>query len=190
MKFAYVRPTKLHHGHEQRMALESLPIDDWYVDEKPHHGEPDWYWWDKLVRACRPGSGDEIHVSHASVIADSVPIALKRLGDITAREATLVIASTGRRYSWHPDAAQAMELAMEMAAEARRLVAKIGGDAFAKNAAVRRERQAKRWLDVERMWRDPNVGTAVVVEFAGVSRNALYKQFGARGTPRFGKTTS
>lgn len=189
MKFAYIRPTKLHPEAEQRIAiLRGGVLDEWYVDEKPARGQPGWYWWDKLIRACRPGEADEIHVSDASVIADSVPIALKRIGDITARGATLVIASTGKRYSWHPDAAMAIELAMEMAAEARRMVAKIGGEAFARNQAARRERAAKKMAEIERMWRDPTVSTGDALRAAGgLSRHALYKRFGPRGTPRFGR---
>ena len=186
-KFSYIRPTKLHPEREQREALAGLAPNEEFVDEKPSRGEPGWYWWDKLVRACRPGCADEVHVSHASVIADSVPIALKRLGDLAAREAVLVIASTERRYSWHPDAAHALELALEMEREARRLVAKLGGDAFARRMAAKRKSEAAKLREAKRMWLDPTVLTEDVIAFAGMSRNALYKRFGMRGTPRFGR---
>jgi hypothetical protein len=133
MKFAYIRPTKLHPEAEQRIAiLRGGVLDEWYVDEKPARGQPGWYWWDKLIRACRPGEADEIHVSDASVIADS--------------------------------------------------------EAFARNQAARRERAAKKMAEIERMWRDPTVSTGDALRAAGgLSRHALYKRFGPRGTPRFGR---
>jgi hypothetical protein len=191
-KFSYIRPTKLHPENEQRAELCASigcgAFDEEYLDAKPKRGAPGWYWWDKLVRSCRPGCSDEVHVSTASVIADSVPIALKRIGDLTAREAVLVVASTGKRYTWHPDAALAIDLALEMAAEARRLVAKIGGEAFARNQAARRERAAKKMAEIERLWLDPTVSTGDALRAAGgLSRHSLYKRFGPRGTPRFGR---
>jgi hypothetical protein len=188
MKLAYLRPTKLHPEGEQRLVLGDVP-DEWYVDEKPKRGPQVWFWRDKMIRACRQGAGDEIHVSHASVIADSVTGALEKLAEITERGAVLVIASTGERYSWHPDAALGLKLALEMEREARRLVAKIGGDAHAKAAAERRARAAKRSAEIKAMWLDKTVATPDVERFAKASRNALYKRFGPRGTPRFGKVT-
>lgn len=189
MKLAYIRPTKLHSETAQRAALAGSSIDEWYVDEKPSRGEAGWYWREKVIRACRQGEGDEIHVSHASVIADNVRTALEKLAEITERGAVLVVASTGKRYTWHPDAALGMELALEMEREARRLVAKIGGDAAAKAAAERRERNAEKARQTKRMWLDKSIPTPEVEAFAKASRNALYKRFGPRGTPRFGKVT-
>jgi hypothetical protein len=185
MKLAYLRPTKLHPEAEQRAALAGNSIDEWYVDEKPKRGEPGWYFRDKLIFACRKGAKDEIHVSHASIIADSVTGALEKLAEITARGAVLVIASTGKRYRWHPDAALGMELALEMEREARRLVAKIGGDKFAANQAERRERRMKKHIAARDLWLDKTVPTDEVVKRTGMTRDALYNQFGARGLPRF-----
>lgn len=71
----------------------------------------------------------------------------------------------------------------------RRLVAKIGGDAAAKAAAERRERNAEKTRQTKILWLDKAVPTSAVEKFAGASRNALYKRFGPRGTPRFGKVT-
>ncbi len=113
--------------------------------------------------------------------------AMGKLAEITARGAVLVVASTGKRYAWHADAAEAIELAMEMQLEARRLVGKLGGEIFARNAAARRARAEKRMREVLRMWLDPAIATEAVVEFAGMSRNALYKRLGGRGTPKFGR---
>lgn len=186
-KFLYIRPTKLHPEREQRSVLEGIAADEVYVDEKPKRGQPTWYWWDKLIRACRPDEGDEVYVSHAGVIADSVPIAFKRLGDLTARGATLVIASTGNRYRWHPDAAAMAELAVEMEREARREVARRGGEGFARKKAAERRANAAKLREARRQWLDPTILTEDVVRFAGMSRNALYKRYGPRGTPRFGK---
>jgi hypothetical protein len=187
MKFAYIRPTKHLSEQEQRDALAGITFDGWYVDEKPSRGDPGWYWREMAILACRPGSGDEIHVSHASVIADSASQALDKLAEITARGAVLVVAATGRRYSWHPDAVEAMELAREMERETRRAVAKIGGNAYAKRQAEKREREARKMRKAERMWRDKSVSTAAVIEFSGLSRAELYNRFGPRGTPRFWK---
>lgn len=186
-KFLYIRPTKLHPEREQRAALEGVEADEVCVDEKPKRGQPTWYWWDKLIRACRPDEGDEVYVSHAGVIADSVPIAFKRLGDLTARGATLVVASTGQRYVWHPDAAKAMELALEMEREARREVARRGGEAFAQKMAKKRRGEADKLREIKRRWLDPTILTEDVAAYAGMTRNALYKRLGPRGTPRFGR---
>ncbi len=114
-----------------------------------------------------------------------MPIALKRLGDLTAREAVLVIVSTGKRYSWHPAAADAIGLAMEMASEARSLVGKIGGEAFARIAAAKREREAKKLAEAKRLWLDVSVPVDDVYRQTGMTRNQLNKRFGPSGRPRF-----
>lgn len=186
-QFLYIRPSKLHPEREQRAAFAGRSFDEEYVDSKPPRGEPGWYWWDKLVRACRPDHGDEVHVSHASVIADSVPIAFKRLGDLTARGAVLVVAASGKSYRWHPDAAGMAELAIEMEREARREVARRGGEGFARKMAKKRRAEAEKLREIKRRWLDPTIITEDVIDFAGMSRNALYKRFGPRGTPRFGR---
>ena len=47
MIFFYVRPTKLRPKADQLAVLSGEP-DEWYIDEKPTRGEPDWFWWEKL----------------------------------------------------------------------------------------------------------------------------------------------
>ena len=98
-KFLYIRPTKLHPEREQRSVLEGIAADEVYVDEKPKRGQPTWYWWDKLIRACRPDEGDEVYVSHAGVIADSVPIAFTTSAFIFTAIALLVAGLIGAVFS-------------------------------------------------------------------------------------------
>ena len=188
-KFSYIRPTKLHPEAEQTEVLVGERFDEEFVDETPKRGEPAWFWREQVIRACRHGSGDEIWVSHASVIADSASQALDKLSEITARGAVLVVASTGKRYKWHQDAALAMELAREMEREARREVARKGGEAFARNAAARRKRKEVKMQVAEDLWRNKVLSTEDVMAKTGLTRHALYKRFGPRGTPRFGKAT-
>jgi hypothetical protein len=186
-RFSYIRPTKLHPEPEQRAALAGISFDEEYHDAKPRRGDPGWFWWEKLVHACRPGEGDEVHVSHASVIADSVPIALKKLGDLAARGAVLVVASTGKRYTWHPDAADALKLALEMEREARREVARRGGEGQARKAQERRKREARKLAEAKRLWLDRSILVEEVYAKTGMTRHELYKLFGPSGRPRFGR---
>lgn len=187
MKVAYVRATKLLSEADQRAALAGGKFRDWYVDEKPKRGEPGRYWLGKAIHACRPGSDDELWVSHASVIADSLPAALEVLAQITERGAVLVVASTGKRYAWHPDAAPALELALSIEREVRQAVAKKGGEAAAKAAADRRRAAAGKLAEAKRLWLDQSIPASEVYARTGMTRHELHKQFGPSGRPRFGK---
>lgn len=187
-KFGYIRPTKMHPEAEQRAALAHIAPEDLAVDEKPKRGEPPWYWFDKVVGFCRLGAFDEVHISHESVLGASIDDALDRLRRLTERNAVLVVASSGQRYSFHPAAASAVELAQRITAEARQAVAKKAATAWQKKAAKEREAKAAHWAETERRWyKEHETPGAVIAREQGYSRAYLGKMLGPRGSPRFGR---
>lgn len=190
-KFGYIRPTKMHPEPEQRAALAHIAPEDLCVDEKPKRGEPTWYWFDKVVGFCRPGSFDEVHISHESVLGASVDEALDRLRRLTERNTVLVVASGGQRYSYHPAAASAVELAQRIAAEARQAVAKRAASAWSKKAAQERKAKAAHWNETKRRWyKEHETPGAVVAREQGFSRAYLNKMLGPRGSAPFGRKES
>lgn len=187
-RFSYIRPTKARSEEEQRATLNGMQFDEEYVEAKPKRdAPPPSYWWKKLVQACRPGESDEVHVSHAGVIADSMEVAIERLGELTARETALVVASSGKRYLWHPDAALAMEVAAEIVREARVEAGRRGGAKFAKMQAEKRAAEEAKWEEAKRLWLDTSIPVEDVYAYTKLTRNQLYQRFGPSGRKRFKK---
>lgn len=174
----------------QEIALRAAGFTDWteagpvYVDEEPKRraaGE----WRARAIAACRQGAGDEVWVAAPGVWASTPADALAALQALTERGATLHIASTGRSYRFHPDAAEAMALAQEIGAANQGAAAAAARASAAKRRAERAEDDADIWKEAERLWADPAMTVVKTAAETGIPLRTLYRRFGPKGTEPF-----
>lgn len=188
MRVVHIRVAKgLPSEAEQRAALVERGAEPgemaaaWVDTGKPKPGQPRQR--DYLHGALR--EGDEVWVSQLAVIGASDADILGFLIAVTEAGAALYVASTGRRYRWHPDAADTLRLMREAKAEERALV-------MAKaRAGIRRRRETlftpEQWEKAEQLWRDRRETAKGVSKASGIGVRRLYDRFGPRGTPAFGR---
>jgi len=138
-----------------------------------------------LALRSRRVPGDELWVSHPCVFATSEADARLRLARLTERQATLCIASTGRRYRWHPDAADGLQLAGEIVDDLIRWRTTPGRAAAEKRRARQEVKATKAWKEAERLWKDDAVTVAQVAERTGLAVRTLYRRLGPKGTALF-----
>jgi hypothetical protein len=196
MKKAYLRESKTYPLDAQSRELERVGFLDWsgdgpmYIDTRPKRGAAAWSWRAEVIRSCRPGAGDEVWVAFAGVWAGSSAFALEGLKGLTERGAALVVAETGARYHWHPDALSAMELAHAIEAENKRLITSKATAASVVVARRVRRANAARWGEATHLWlHDHTLTGAEVASQTGFSRALLHRELGPRGTARFGRKT-
>jgi hypothetical protein len=194
MRKAYLRESKLYPLDVQRRGLEHAGFMDWgdmapvYVDAKPKRADAGWSWREEVIRSCRPGEGDEVWIAFAGVWAGSAAAALDALKALAERGAALVVAETGARYQWHPDAVSAIELAHAIEAENKRKITRKATLASMVTAERKRRAKAARWKEAKEMWlHDKTLTGDEVASRTGFSRSLLHRSLGARGTPRFVK---
>jgi hypothetical protein len=172
-------------------GLTEAELADAYVDRgKPKRGEPA-----QPERAYIIGNAretDELWVARAGVLATTEADALDFLARLSAHGCTLCVASTGQRYHCPPEAAGQV-------ADALRLVAAIKADeAGARMEIARRGRPGGKTggkpkvmtakLDAARAhWEDKAISGKEAAERSGISWRTLYRYFGPRETPRFGR---
>lgn len=72
----------------------------------------------------------------------------------------------------------------------RKAVAQKAGAAFSAARAHLRERDAARWGEAKHLWlHDATLTGVEVAAKTGFSRSLLHREFGPRGTPKFGRKT-
>jgi DNA invertase Pin-like site-specific DNA recombinase len=142
----------------------------------------------KMLRHLRPG--DVVVIAKATRLGTTRAAVLRAMADITARGASVHDVEVGEDLRLHPDAVRAIAFAdraesgakRESAARMRTRQVALGatggrperlrGNAKAAAAAA--------WADLTKTARD------VAAEF-NVGARTLYRLFGPKGTPRFGK---
>lgn len=187
MRVAFIRLGKgLPSEAEQRAALAAdgaAPdeVAEAWVEPAPKKGAAP-VQWGYMLGALR--EGDEVAISRPAILAASEREARERLAALTERGAVLRIASTGRSYRWHPDAAEALQLAADVRADERSLVM---GKARAGLAALGRQRfEPQQWKEARALWADPAVTAEAAAERSGIGMRTLYRKLGPKGTPAFG----
>lgn len=193
MKLFYLRISRTTPREPQEAALRPLGCTDFsdagpaYIDEQPKRkGAPEAREWrGRVIHACRQGEGDVVHVASPGVWASTVADALAALEALTARGGALYIASTGRTYRYHPDAAEALALAQEIGAENQRAATAAARASAARRRAERTEDSAEQWKEAERLWRDKAVTVTAASERSGIPVRTLYRKLGPKGTEPF-----
>jgi hypothetical protein len=140
--------------------------------------------------------GDVVLVARLGVLSTTKDDALRFVADLAALGAVLGDASTGRRYSVRPEAAQdvadALRLAADIAEDERRAVMErarkhIKAPLGAKPSMTEDDKERAR-----RFWLDQSLSNAEAIAKigGGLSERVLYRQLGKRHRPAFGKMVS
>jgi DNA invertase Pin-like site-specific DNA recombinase len=165
-------------------------LADAYMDTgKPKRGEPA-----QPQRDYMPGSarkGDVVMVARLAVLATTKEDALRFVSAISAQGVPLHDASTGRRYSVRPEAAQDVADALSLAADIE------ADEAKARMEKARRGKKGKtggrpspspeRMEAAKPLWFNHALSTEEVEARTGIGQWVLRRAFGPRGTPAFGK---
>jgi len=124
-------------------------------------------------------------IARPAILAATEREARERLAELTAQGGALFVASTGRRYRWHPDAAEGIAFAAEVRADERALVltkARAGLKALG-----RQKFTAAQWKEARQLWADPAVTVVDAETRTGIGYRSLYRKLGPKGTAPFGK---
>lgn len=189
MKRGYIRLSKAGPSLEdQQKALERAGINNFsegvsvFVDPPLKRGDPPtWLGRTKAIQSLRPG--DELVVSSASRLGTTMSDVLGVLRAVGERQASILVADSGHKVAWHPDALAAVEFAQGAELENRREVA---ATARAAQAATGRVGGAPKQLHGEalekakRLWADQSLSAAEVAERVGVTTRTLYRRLGER----------
>lgn len=175
----------------QRQALRDAGVseDDMagaYVEPaKPKAGEGSA--WGYMIGAVRQEDGqpDRVCIARPAILAPTEQQARERLAELTAPGGVLFVASTGRTYRWHPDAAEAITFAQEVRADERALVLMKARAGL--RALGRQKFTAQQWKEAKALWTDPAVTVADAERRTGIGYRSLYRRFGPKGTASFGR---
>lgn len=195
MKIGYIResasgPTLA----EQQNALRSAGIVDFssgspvYTDKRRKGPAAATVERDKMLRALRPG--DVVMIAKASRLGTSRADVMAVLADITKRGATLHDIEAREDVQLHPDAMRAIAFADRADSGARReQLARMRSRKVALGAVGGRPEilKGKAKAAAAVAWADLTKTAAQVADEFNVGARTLYRLFGPKGTPRFGK---
>lgn len=175
----------------QRKALSDAGVSaealaDAYVDRpKLKAGEqPAWVYMMGAVRE-EGGEQDRVCIARPAILAPTEREARDRLAELAAQGGILFVASTGRTYRWHPDAAEGIQFAADVRADERALVL---SRARASLKAIGRDPYTpEQWKKARKLWADQAVSAKAAAEQSGINQRTLYRKLGNKGTPAFGK---
>jgi hypothetical protein len=122
------------------------------------------------IHACRPG--DELWIATPAVLGASVDDALSVLEQVTRRGAVLRIAATGKMFTWHPEAASALALAI--GEELRRAKTSTAREAAKAREARTRGEMKRSWDQAKAMWSDLQHTVKAISEATGIKVRTLY----------------
>lgn len=192
MKIAFLRLGKgLPSEAAQRQALRDAGLADGEMAEayieraKVKAGEASA--WSYMMGAVREEGGepDQVCIARPAILAPTEQEARARLAELTAQGGVLFVASTGRTYRWHPDAAEGIAFAAEVRADERALVLTR---ARASLKAIGRDPYTpEQWKKARKLWADQAVSAKAAAEQSGINQRTLYRKLGNKGTPAFGK---
>lgn len=199
MRRGYIRITKTGPSpDQQRRALEAAGVKEFgdndaiYLDgerkRKPKEGEDALPQRTAAIKSLR--AGDELVVANAGRLGVSRDDILAALAAIGRQRASVFDAAEGRAFACSPEIADAAEFALlaqsklqaERVAVARKAIKEFGSKVGPKPKLRKADLD-----DLRRMWTNPAVSVEAVEIEAGVKSRTLYRMFGARGTPIFGK---
>lgn len=190
MRIPYIRLAKgLPTEAAQRQALQAagLSAEDMagaYVDgAKLRPGEASA--WSYMMGAVRTEGDevDEVWIARPAILAGVEMEA--RLIEVTQQGGILCVASSGRRYRWHPDAAEAIQLMAHSRADERALVM---AKARAAGAALGRQNYTPQlWKDAKALWQDETLTAEEAAAKTPIGMRSLYRKFGPKGSPAFGR---
>jgi hypothetical protein len=179
---------------EQRAVLEAElgSLEYLYADEKPRRkrAPEDDPMPQRTKAIARMREGDELVVSTPAVIGFTEQDTRSVLAGLAERGATLYVVSLRRQFRWHPDAADALDLARltaQVVQDAKAAAMRAGKAKFGSGGRGKRALTEEQKAEIKRLyWHDPTVSVAWIGEKYGCSDSTLNKRLGPRGTPVFG----
>lgn len=147
--------------------------------------------WTYMLGAVRTKGDDvdEVWIARPAILANSEREARERIVQLTEQGAVLVIASSGRRYSVRPiatkDVADALQLSADVKADERALV--LAKARAGRKAIGRQTFTPQQWKDAKRLWADQAVTAEQAADRSGIGMRTLYRKYGPKGTPAFGR---
>jgi len=160
-------------------------LDEAWVDRitrKPSPGEPRFPQRDYMTRALR--RGDEVWVARPGVLGTDEQDVLGFVAALTEAGAILRVASTGMTYRGE-SVASALTLVRDIKADERAMV--MAKARKAPRKARESEFAEAAWNAARLLWPDASVTAEDVAAKTGISVRHLYREFGPRGTPAFGR---
>jgi hypothetical protein len=198
MNLAYICLRKgLPSEADQRAALAAAGATEdelaraWVDDcrRKPRNGQPTQPERDYIPGAAR--DGDVVLVARLGVLATTVADALRFVSTICEDKVVLQDASTGRRYSVRPEAAQdvadALRLAADIAADERKASLEKARRGIKSMPGAEPSMTEADKLRVSSFWYDQTLTTKEAVAKSGFAERTLYRSLGKRNRPQFGK---
>lgn len=188
MRVAYIRTGKgLPAEAEQRAALAAAGVElaelaEAWVD-RPAKGKPDFAQRAYMLGAVR--DGDEVHIARPGVVGSGEADILDFLARMTEAGAVLCVASTGGRHRHSPELQQALDLVRDIRRDERAMVMAKARQGL-KNLG-RKKFSPQQWKDAKALWLDPAVTAEAAAERSGIGMRSLYRRFGPKGTPAFGR---
>lgn len=193
MRVVYIRVTKgLPTEPAQREALTAAGVEPDELAEA---------WVDRQVRKARPGenrfqqrdymlgavrAGDEVWVARPAVIGAAEADILDFLSRMTEQGGVLCVASTGGRHRYHPDVHEALKLVQDVRADERAAVMAKARRGVKKPAG--KQPIGKQRIEAARaVWFDATITAEDASTRTGIGVRTLYRYFGERGTPAFGR---
>jgi DNA invertase Pin-like site-specific DNA recombinase len=196
MRLGYIRIDRAGPSrNEQEAALRLAGVEDFtpdgpvYVDAAPKKraqpGADATPARTEAVRALR--EGDELAIHSAGRLGTTRDDVLRALEGVTAAGGAVWDCEAGQAVRWHPDARIAIAFAeraesqgkRQRAANARKGITRRPGRSPALTQA-----QQKRAKD---LWANPETTARQVADATGASERTLYRLFGPKGTPLFGR---
>lgn len=196
MRRGYIRLDKAGPAREaQEAALRAAGLDDFgqdgpvYLDpappKRPKPGAIALPARAEAILSLRPG--DELVIHSAGRLGATRDDALAALAQVTAQDAAVWDCEAGLAVRYHPDAQAAAEFAAraerqgkrERAARARQGITIRPGRNVVLTGKLKQEAQG--------LWTNPETTARQVADAVKVSERTLYRMFGAKGTPRFGR---
>lgn len=155
---------------------------------KPKPGEPAQPERDYMIGAAR--DGDEVWVARAGVLASTEADAILFVAKLCDMGAVLRIANTGETFKLSAKASKEVADALRLAVAIRDDERKAVLEKARKAIRVRPGRAPipeDKLKKARALWADDDYSTADVSRKTGIAVRTLYRYFGTKGTPAFGR---
>jgi len=127
------------------------------------------------IRAIHPGEGDVLWIAFPEVLGHTDREAMRRLAEIARLGGLLGVASMGRTFKWHPDAADALDFLAARGGYADRLRTAPARAAVAKKRKEQDAEFQRELRRVAKLWKDLDVPVTRIEKMTGRGRSTLYR---------------
>ena len=196
MRLGYIRIDRAGPSRdEQEAALRAAGIEDFgpdgpvYVDappkRRPQPGADAQPALGEAVRALR--EGDELAIHSPARLGATRGAVLAALEQIGRAGAAVYDCADGAVVRFHPDAAAAIRFAAEAESQGQRERAAKARRGITRKVGPPAALAGKRLADAKAAWSNPETSAQQVADQFKVGVRTLYRRFGPKGTPLFGK---